>query len=584
MEKNTLLAMFLSAIVIIAWSWLIPTLDPPVVPPQKSSTSTEETAEAMVSSNETAIGSSGMSDLETSVLSSAPKAPDETLEAKEIVVETDYYRAVIDTRGGVLTSLLLNNYQHFKSRVTLAEWIPFLEGILGKTRPDTNTERNQVQMIKRSLQNQLQTLDIQFKENPELAERFRKTVFASNEESIFIEKEGNSKQLILTSPVISGIQVVKTLTFYPESFVIDYDVDIVNRNDATQPISIRHIFGEGRLPDFPGQALGYVHVGPMYAVGGDIETEDTDDLDEGPITMKNMQWLGIADYYFIAAAAAQTTYKNGFFEALPRVFQGQQNWEAYFGISLPPTDLLPNKMVESNFKLYYGPKDVTEMEKFGNDLPLSFDLTLEEIAGPLLQLLLWIESHVGNYGVAIIILTIIVRLVLFPLTYRGSKSMKRMQQLQPRIKKLQEKYKNNREKLGQEMMALYKKHKVNPVGGCLPMLLQLPIFFGLYSALSTAVELRHAPFYGWIQDLAAPDGLGITPILMGISMYFMQKMTPTGMMDPNHVKIMQMLPIIFTVFTFTFPSGLVLYWVTSNVLSLGQQYLINRIKVPDFAD
>jgi YidC/Oxa1 family membrane protein insertase len=304
-----------------------------------------------------------------------------------------------------------------------------------------------------------------------------------------------------------------------------------------------------------------------------------------------MKWLGVEDQYFIGAVAPETPVKNGFFRAgmyFPESkFQarGERKLSPYFGVALPPTDLNPNLQVESNFKLYYGPKADEELLKFGYNLEMSHDMTLEVLAGPLLDLLRFIYGLVGNYGVAIIILTIIVRLVLFPLTYKGMKSMKRMQQLTPRMKKLQEKYKNNKEKLNKEMMDLYRKNKVNPLGGCLPLLLQIPVFFALYSSLSSAVELRHAPFIFWISDLSQPDGLGITPLLMGVSMYIQQKMTPqTAMMDSTQVKIMQMLPFIFTVFSFTFPSGLTMYWVTSNVLSIAQQQIINRIKTPEMQD
>ena len=235
--------------------------------------------------------------------------------------------------------------------------------------------------------------------------------------------------------------------------------------------------------------------------------------------------------------------------------------------------------------MYYGPKADDELLKFGHNLVESHDMMLETLAAPLLDLLRMIYGYVGNYGVAIIILTTIVRLVLFPLTFKGMKSMKRMQQLTPRMKKLQEKYKNNKEKLNKEMMELYRKNRVNPLGGCLPMLLQLPVFFALYSALSSAVELRHAPFIFWISDLSQPDGLVITTILMGASMYIQQKMTPqTAMMDSTQAKVMQMLPFIFTIFPFTFPSGLTLYWGTSNILSIAQQQIINRIKTPEMQD
>ena len=225
------------------------------------------------------------------------------------------------------------------------------------------------------------------------------------------------------------------------------------------------------------------------------------------------------------------------------------------------------------------------MLKLGHNLRESNAMFLETLAAPLLTLLHWIFGYVGNYGIAIIILTIIVRLLLFPLTYKGMKGMKRMQQLAPRMKKIQEKYKDNREKLNQEMMELYRKNKVNPLGGCLPLLLQIPVFIALYSALSGAVELRHAPFMLWLSDMSAPDGLGITPILMGVSLYFQQKLTPTAAtMDPMQQKIMQYLPLVFTIFTFTFPAGLTLYWLTSNLLSIAQQQFLNRIKTPELQD
>ena len=162
--------------------------------------------------------------------------------------------------------------------------------------------------------------------------------------------------------------------------------------------------------------------------------------------------------------------------------------------------------------------------------------------------------------------------------------MKKMQKLQPKMKKIQERYKNNKQQLNQEIIALYRKHKVNPMSGCLPILLQIPIFIGLYNALSLATELRHAPFYGWITDLSAPDGFGITPVLMGITMFILQKMTPNPMMDPMQAKIMNLLPLIFTAFTFTFPAGLTVYWTTSNLLSIAQQAFILRMKEPVLAE
>jgi len=205
------------------------------------------------------------------------------------------------------------------------------------------------------------------------------------------------------------------------------------------------------------------------------------------------------------------------------------------------------------------------------------------LASPLLVMLRWFHGLTGNYGIAIILLTMMVRIVLFPLTYKGMVSMKRMSKLQPKIKAMREKYKDNKEKINREMMDMYKRYKVNPLGGCLPIALQIPIFFALYSALLGAIELRHSPFLGWITDLSSADPLYITPVLMGASMFFQQRMTPTAM-DPTQQKILMWMPVIFTAFMFNFPAGLTLYWLTSNMLSVLQQLIINRVQIPDLVE
>ena len=198
-------------------------------------------------------------------------------------------------------------------------------------------------------------------------------------------------------------------------------------------------------------------------------------------------------------------------------------------------------------------------------------------AGDEMGFLVFLQLHLGE------VLAIPLQVTLFPLTYKGMVSMKRMSKLQPKMKEIREKYKKDKEKINQEMIGLYKRYKVNPLGGCLPIALQIPIFFALFAALSGAVELRHAEFFGWIKDLSTADPLFITPLLMGGSMFLQQKMTPTSM-DPTQQKIMMWMPLIFMVFMFNFPSGLVLYWLTSNTLSILQQLVINRVKIPDLVE
>ncbi|MGA1120748.1 MAG: YidC/Oxa1 family insertase periplasmic-domain containing protein, partial [bacterium] len=315
-----------------------------------------------------------------------------------------------------------------------------------------------------------------------------------------------------------------------------------------------------------------------------VETETNSDVQQ-EFQVANAEWFGVEDQFFLNAVRAESPIRFAYFRSAAALVDQRSMLRPYFGARLPLVSLQPDRQIESNFRAYFGPKLEDEMLKFGHNLRESNAMFLETLAAPLLTLLHWIFGYVGNYGIAIIILTIIVRLLLFPLTYKGMKGMKRMQQLAPRMKKIQEKYKDNREKLNQEMMELYRKNKVNPLGGCLPLLLQIPVFIALYSALSGAVELRHAPFMLWLSDMSAPDGLGITPILMGVSLYFQQKLTPTAAtMDPMQQKIMQYLPLVFTIFTFTFPAGLTLYWLTSNLLSIAQQQFLNRIKTPELQD
>jgi len=238
--------------------------------------------------------------------------------------------------------------------------------------------------------------------------------------------------------------------------------------------------------------------------------------------------------------------------------------------------------------MYFGPKKLSILKTVDHNLAKAINFGWFDIlAKPTLWLLNFLNGYIGNYGIAIIIVTILIKGVFWPITQKGMKSMKNMQKLQPKVAKLKEKYKDDPTKMNQEMMALYKTYKVNPVGGCLPMVIQIPFFFALYRVLMAAIELRHAPFMLWINDLSAPDrlmvgfdipyvhGIPVLTLLMGISMFLQQKMTPTTA-DPTQAKVMQFLPVVFTFMFINFASGLVLYWFVNNLLSILQQQLINR--------
>ena len=227
--------------------------------------------------------------------------------------------------------------------------------------------------------------------------------------------------------------------------------------------------------------------------------------------------------------------------------------------------------------MWVGPKLQDAMEKVAPNLDLTIDYGwLWFIAKPMFQLLQFLHGIVGNWGVAIILITFIVKGLLYPLTKAQYTSMAKMRMLQPKLQAMRERLGDDRQRMSQEMMELYKKEKVNPLGGCLPLLLQMPIFIALYWTLMESVELRHAPFMLWIHDLSAPDPYYILPILMGVSMFFLQKLSPSAVTDPIQQKVMNFMPVMFTVFFLWFPSGLVLYWLVSNCVTIIQQQVIYR--------
>jgi YidC/Oxa1 family membrane protein insertase len=243
------------------------------------------------------------------------------------------------------------------------------------------------------------------------------------------------------------------------------------------------------------------------------------------------------------------------------------------------TTIQPGVSVQKDYLLFVGPKELGTLKAADYNLNKALDFGFFDIiAKPLLVAMNWIYGFTKSYGLTIIILTVFIKIILYPLTLKSFKSMKELQKIQPLMKELQAKYKEDKQRLNQEMMKLYSEHKINPMGGCLPMLLQIPILFALYKVFYQAIELRHTPFHifgTWLPDLSAKDPYYITPILMGVSQFVLQKMSPAPG-DEMQQKIMLIMPVMFTVLFLNFPSGLVIYWLISNILSIAQQAYINR--------
>ena len=318
------------------------------------------------------------------------------------------------------------------------------------------------------------------------------------------------------------------------------------------------------------QRDGAVYSGPALLTGTDLKEFKAKNLKEPAVFKEGLKWIAQEDKYFFAALAPVTQVE----EARAWLYKDT------------PAIAFKGKPGVNKFHLYAGPKEHDSLAKLNLGLEHVIDYGFFSIiARPLFWILKFFYRFLGNYGWSIILLTIVVRIPFIPLVSKGQSSMKKLQAIQPKMNEIKEKYKKDPQKMQSEMMELYKKHKVNPMGGCLPMLLQIPVFFALYKVLLVSIELRGAPFMLWITDLSAADTLfghvagfslgGPLPYLMGITMVIQQKMTPSTM-DPKQAKMMMLMPVVFTFMFLNFASGLVLYWLVNNLLSIGQQVVVNR--------
>ena len=470
---------------------------------------------------------------------------------KDIVVETDAFTAVITETGGGIKSFKLNHFNE-----------------------TTDADSDRKELISTESFTEL-PLYFSWGVDPSRAQI---PLFASDKETLKVEA-GESQTLTMTAKLSSGLQVTRRLVFDPDSYLIKMSVDIYNFSETALQGS--PYMSLTNLP-FGAAAQRYFFSGPAALIDGKLEEIKPSALEEASKTLKgNITWAAYEGTYFMTGVIPEEN--EGI--SLKLSAEGEKIRTLLIGIE----DIIPAKgHLQYNYQVYFGPKKMAILKEVGHDLERIVNFGwFDKLARPALYLLNFFYSYVGNYGISIILVTILIKLLFWPIAQKGLKSMKNMQKIQPKMAKLKEKYKNDKTRLNEEMMILYKTYKVNPVGGCLPMLLQLPVFFALYKVLLQAIELRHAPFMLWITDLSAPDrlmigvdipylgGLPVLTLLMGGSMFLQQRMTPAPA-DPTQAKIMMFLPVIFTFMFLNFASGLVLYWLVNNLLSIGQQYLINK--------
>lgn len=373
----------------------------------------------------------------------------------------------------------------------------------------------------------------------------------------------------------NGLEVKKIYDFRRNDYLVDVRYELIN--DSSEVFSAS-MFGQIKRDDHEPPGSDSFSMGPQPYLGAALTTDDDryekvefDDLEEESYRNRVQGgWMAFLQHYFLSAWVADPEQENTFYG------NRRDDGTYVFGYTAPIQEVAPGEPGVWKAQFYAGPKDQLILEDIAPNLNLTIDYGfLWWLAVPLFYVLDWLHSFTGNWGVAIILLTVLVKLVLYPLSAASYKSMANMRRVGPQMKKLQERYSDDRQKLSAEMMALYKKEKVNPLGGCLPMLLPMPIFIALYWVLFESVELRQAPFFGWITDLSVMDPFFILPLLMGASMYVQQLLSP-AVGDPMQMKMMKLMPVMFTVLFLFFPAGLVLYWVVNNILGVAQQWFVIR--------
>jgi YidC/Oxa1 family membrane protein insertase len=386
--------------------------------------------------------------------------------------------------------------------------------------------------------------------------------------------EGESSLNVDLVYVQNGVDIVKRFEFKPSNYQIGISYLINNPTSASWSATF---FGQFKRDDHEPESSASAGMKPY--LGAALREQDQNyakysfsDMEDDTVKSSiEGGWLAFVQHYFVSAWVLPSDEKNRY---SLRKLSGQDIY--LMAVTGERIDVAAGSQGEYRVDLYVGPKDQATLKELAEYLDLTIDYGfLWMLAKPIFALLEIIHNVLGNWGWSIILLTLFIKILLYPLSAASLRSMAKMRSLQPEMARIKELHSDDRQKAGQEQMALFKKHQVNPLGGCFPMLLQMPVFIALYWVLSESVEIRHSPWIFWIQDLSAKDPLFILPLIMGASMYLMQKLQPTPT-DPMQAKVFQFMPIMFTFFFIMFPAGLVLYWTVNNLLSILQQWYVNR--------
>lgn len=561
-EKRLLMAIVLSVVVILGWNVLFmkptqqkstrqttPATDPAVQSAKKQSADTKKPEQRVRDF------SADKSEKQTEKFSLGASGAENT---RTVTVETPLYNIAISEKDASVQSFTLKKYRESnKKNSDHKELVPseaagglFSTRFYNESVPEANTASY--------------------------------TLSGSADRT---EIDTGSKRLTFILETESGVILEKVFTFHADSYLIDCNIAVKNGSDRPVDDALA-VYVPGFKDDSGSRMSRFAFEGPIALVNNELEQVDPDDIAEKNTFHGVIKWAGYTDRYFLSCVIPQ----NNSSEAMVKLTKSGSKTRT--GYVQPMDRLDPGKMTEFSFDFFMGPKSHKLLADYNNSLKQAINFGwFDFLAKPLLIVMNFIHQIIPNYGVAILLLTILIKIVFWPLGTKSYKSMNEMKKVQPLMQEIREKHKGDKQKINAEVMALYKTYKVNPMSGCLPMLVQMPIFLALYRMLYQAIELRHAPFMLWIHDLSAPDrlfhfdfaipfmqepyGIPVLTIIMGASFLFQQKMTPTTG-DPTQAKIMMLMPIFMTVIFINFPAGLVLYIFANNLISMGQQYYIQK--------
>lgn len=545
MEKRVVIFLILSLTILVGYEYFLRQMG--MTPPPSQQADRQIPASTVPQTSETATAP-GKNPAAAPVGRPDERSAPVPTGAQTVEVDTNLYRATISSRGGVITSWELTRYRLTPERASPPVQLMHKEGkFAGPLSLHTNDEA--------------------------LTRRVNEALYEVERDFSRLDAAHPTGHITLTYRTPgSPVRVEKQLTFHHDSYVVDVAV-------VTEGISGMLAAGLGTNFGIVEWSEGLIGlIGPASRIDDKIEKDlpDTEQELKGSV-----KWVALQDKYFMSVAIP-----IGATGALVRK-EGDKLASAQ--VRFPA----PSASTPLTFRLYAGPKEFGILKTLGAGLEDTIDFgwfifgswdMVKAVAKPLFSVLQFLHDYTQNYGIAIVLLTVGIKLLFAPLQYKSYKSMKEMQLLQPKVLALQTKYKDDRDRLNKELIKLYRDHKVNPVGGCLPMLLQMPVFVALFNVLYMTIELRQAPFLLWVTDLSIPDPYYVLPILMGVTMVIQQKITPTTM-DPVQAKIMLLLPAFMTLLFLNFASGLVLYWFTNNLLTIGQQFITDRYiyRQPTFA-